>query len=463
VPPRKRPPGTHEASLFDPAVIEPASSQASRGDARDAGGAAPGPSAPLAERMRPTSLDDVLGQGHLLDPSSLLARAVEVDKLPSMILWGPPGCGKTSLARALAQRSKATFVAFSAVLGSVPELRALLAEAELRRARGGRTILFVDEIHRFNKAQQDAFLPHVERGTVTLVGATTENPSFSVVGPLLSRCRVFQLRPLDEAALVTLLARALSSAYEGRVEAEPEALSAIARSSDGDARRALGMLELVCDVAGREGGRVTTELLASAGVRRTLLHDKKGDGHYDLASALIKSMRGSDPDAAVYWMMRLLDAGDDPLFVLRRMLIFASEDVGNADPRALELTVAADAAFRRLGMPEGLYPMAQACVYLACAPKSNASNLAWHRARELIEATGALPVPLELRPGATKLARELGHGAGYRYPHDEPDGVARGAVYLPEKLAGRVLYEPTERGLEKAIGERLRRLREGAP
>lgn len=418
---------------------------------------------PLAERVRPASLADMLGQEHLLGEGKLLARAIEADRVPSMILWGPPGSGKTTLARVVAQSTNARFIPFNAVLGGVPELRQILDEARAARAyEGKRTILFVDEIHRFNKAQQDAFLPHVEDGTVTLIGATTENPSFAVNAPLLSRCKVFRLSGLGAPQIVEVLRRALTSAegLAGAVTADDDALEAIAALAQGDARRALTTLEIAAGEAERRGDKhITRESVAATSEHKTLLYDKAGEEHYNVVSAFIKSMRGSDPDAAIYWLMRMVEAGDDPLFLLRRMMIFASEDVGNADPRALEVTVAADAAFRRMGMPEGMYPLAHAAIYLASAPKSNACNIAWHKAQEAVREHGALPVPMKLRNAVTKLMKGEGYGAGYRYAHDEEGGVAEGEVYLPEEIAGTRFYEPTERGYERAIGERLRRIR----
>ncbi|MEZ4297216.1 MAG: replication-associated recombination protein A, partial [Polyangiaceae bacterium] len=348
------------------------------------------------------------------------------------------------------------------VLGGVPELRGIVAEARRARDQGERTILFVDEIHRFNRAQQDAFLPHVEDGTITLIGATTENPSFAVNAPLLSRCKVFRLSPLGDAELASLLERALASeaGYAGEITAEPDALLALAKMADGDARRALTTLEVTAEEVRRDGrDRITRADVDEAAGHKTLLYDKAGEEHYNVVSAFIKSMRGSDPDAAIYWMMRMLDAGDDPLFVLRRMIIFASEDVGNADPRALDVAIAADAAFRRLGMPEGMYPLAHACIYLASAPKSNAVNLAWHAAQEAVTAHGALPVPMKLRNAVTRLMKSDGYGQGYRYAHNEDGGVAMGETYLPEELEGARFYTPTERGYEKTIAERLRRIR----
>jgi putative ATPase len=380
-----------------------------------------------------------------------------------MILWGPPGSGKTTLARVIAETTRSLFVPFSAVLGGVADVRRIVAEARERRDAGqGTTLLFVDEIHRFNKAQQDAFLPHVEDGTVTLIGATTENPSFSVTAPLLSRCLVFRLEPLSEDDLSVLLRRAIADprGYGGTVETDDEAVATLAAMARGDARRALGTLEAAVEHARKRGAaELSAALVRELATHDTLLYDKAGEEHYNVVSAFIKSMRGSDPDAAVYWMMRMVDAGDDPLFVLRRMIIFASEDVGNADPRALQLAVAADEAFRRLGLPEGLYPMAQAAIYLACAPKSNACTKAWQAARRAIRDRGALPVPLELRNAPTPLMRSMGYGEGYRYAHDEPDAFAAGACYLPEVLVGTHFYEPTERGYEARIAEWLKRHR----
>jgi putative ATPase len=410
--------------------------------------------APLAERMRPGTLSAFVGQTHLLAPSSLLWQAITADRVRSMILWGPPGSGKTTLARVIAAATRSSFVAFSAVLGSVGELREIVAAARDRLAfHGQRTILFVDEIHRFNKGQQDAFLPHVESGTIVLVGATTENPSFAIVSALLSRCKVFRLEPLSTEDLFALLKRALKDEVHGLgakgLSADDDALRAIAEMARGDARRALSTLEVVSDWLDTTGAtRVSMDAVAAAESHRPLLYDKGGEEHYNVVSAFIKSMRGSDPDAAVYWMMRMLEAGDDPLFVARRMLIFASEDVGNADPRALLVASSADAILRRVGMPEGTYALAQACIYLAGAPKSNACTVAWQRAKELIERHGALPVPNKLKNAVTPLMREHGYGEGYKYAHNFEGGVVPGESYLPEALDGELLYEPTDRGNE---------------
>jgi putative ATPase len=420
---------------------------------------------PLAERMRPTSVAELVGQAHLFGPQRLLAHAVTSDRIPSMILWGPPGVGKTTIGHIIAAETKAQYVAFSAVLGNLQELRGIVAEAKERLAyEGKRTVVFVDEIHRFNKAQQDAFLPHVEDGTITLVGATTENPSFAVNAALLSRCKVFRLDPIGEDDLVRLLSRALSDEARGlgalHLEADPDAFSAIAGLARGDARRALSSLEAVAEhMKGRGETRITRELVKAANDESPLLYDKAGEEHYNVVSAFIKSMRGSDPDAAVYWMLRMVDAGDDPLFVLRRMLIFASEDIGNADPRAILVANACDQAFRRMGMPEGLFPLAHAAMYLSCAPKSNAVGVAWQRARELVASRGSLPVPKKLRNAVTPLMKSEGYGEGYKYAHSFEGGVVPGETYLPDELAGSVFYEPTDRGEEARIRQRLEALR----
>jgi putative ATPase len=385
-----------------------------------------------------------------------------------MILWGPPGSGKTTLAHVIAGRTSHAFEPLNAVLGGVADLRLIVQRAAERRARGQGTIVFVDEIHRFNKAQQDAFLPHVESGGVILIGATTENPSFSVNAAVLSRCQVFHLEALEAAALVEILSRALGDREKGLgnapVQVQPEALLQVAQASRGDARRALGLLESAVELAQRgsqEGpGVVDLALLERCRREQPLLYDKAGEEHYNVVSALIKSMRGSDPDAAIYWLMRMLDAGDDPLFVSRRLMIFASEDVGNADPRALEVAVNADRAFRRMGLPEGVYPLAHACLYLASCPKSNAVGRAFSAARAAIAEHGALPVPRKLRNAVTKLMRDDGYGDGYQYPHELAGSHVPGETYLPDRLLGERFYQPSDQGLERSIAERLERLRD---
>jgi len=416
---------------------------------------------PLADRMRPRALDEIVGQEHLLGPGRVLRTALERGELHSMILWGPPGSGKTTLASLMAQVAGARFVAFSAVLSGVKEIRQVIAEAETERARRGRaTILFVDEIHRFNRAQQDAFLPHVERGTIVLVGATTENPSFEVNAALLSRCRVYVLHGLDEATLVTIMRRALGDAERGlarlRPEVDDEALALIARLAGGDARSALNILELAVTLAPLQEGRrpVTEAAIRDAAQRKTLLYDKAGEEHYNLVSALHKSLRDSDADAALYWMTRMLEAGEDPLYIARRLVRFASEDVGNADPAALGLALAAKDAYHFLGTPEGELALAQATLYLALAPKSNAVYTAFDAARDDVRERPAEPVPLHIRNAPTGLMKGLGYGRGYQYAHDAPDARVD-QEHLPEALRGREYYRPTDRGLEGELGRRL--------
>jgi putative ATPase len=422
------------------------------------------PGAPLADRMRPQSFDEIVGQDDVLGPGRPLREAIERDRLQSIILWGPPGTGKTTIARLIADRTRARFVSFSAVLSGIKEIRDVMATAEAaRRARGQRTILFVDEIHRFNKAQQDAFLPHVEAGSIVLIGATTENPSFEVNAALLSRSRVFVLHALTEQDLLGILRRALSDPVRGlgaeQLAVDDEALSLIARAAGGDARAALNLLELAAVSAprGDDGRRrIDREYTAQVIQRRVLLYDKAGEEHYNLISALHKSMRNSDPDAAVYWLARMLEAGEDPLYIARRLVRFASEDVGNADPQALAVAVAAKEAAHFIGMPEGNTALAQAALYLATAPKSNAVYTAYSRAAADAHEGPAEPVPLHLRNAPTRLMKDLAYGRGYQYAHDERDAIAA-MDCLPTSLTGRTYYKPTDRGFEREIARRLER------
>ncbi|HEY6510113.1 MAG TPA: replication-associated recombination protein A [Vicinamibacterales bacterium] len=428
------------------------------------GGGADTPTAgtPLAERMRPRTLDDIVGQDAILAPDAPLRLAIERDVVQSLLLWGPPGTGKTTLARIIADMTQASFVPFSAVLSGIQEIREVMAAAEDRRRRTGRrTIVFVDEIHRFNKAQQDAFLPRVEAGDIILIGATTENPSFEVNAALLSRSKVFVLQPLTADAVVALLERAIRDRDRGLgfdLQVAPEALPAIARFANGDARAALNLLEFAAATAPMDPATCVRLLdlpqLEKSIQRRALLYDKTGEEHYNIISALHKSMRNSDPDAAVYWVSRMLEAGEDPLYVARRLVRFASEDIGNADPQALVVAVAAKEAAHFMGMPEGNTALAQAAIYLATAPKSNAVYAAYNAAAADAQTQVAEPVPLHLRNAPTRLMKTLDYGKGYQYAHDDAEGTTA-MDCLPPSLAGTKYYKPTERGFEKEIKRRL--------
>jgi putative ATPase len=416
---------------------------------------------PLADRIRPERMEDFVGQEHLLGGGRFLRSLIEKDQLQSLILWGPPGTGKTTLASIIAHSSRAHFVAFSAVLSGVKEIRQVVQEAEEHKRRGRRTILFVDEIHRFNKAQQDAFLPHVEKGTIILIGATTENPSFEVNSALLSRCKVLTLRNLTAGEIDRILIRAVQDKEKGlgksKAELTPEAQKFLQEMAHGDARVALNALEaaVVTTSPNDRGVRVLTlPIVEEAMQRKALLYDKGGEEHYNIISAFHKSLRGSDPDAALYWLARMIEAGEDPLYVARRMVRFASEDIGLAEPQALGVALRSMEAFHFVGLPEGELALAEAAVYLATAPKSNALYTAYDRAKKDVAEKGALPVPLHIRNAPTRLMKDLGYGRGYKYAHDYPEGIVQ-QNYFPEELGTRIYYHPTERGGEKIIGQRL--------
>jgi len=413
--------------------------------------------APLAARMRPRSLEEFAGQSHLLAPGRALGDALRRGDLGSAILWGPPGTGKTSLAHLIAKHTGRAFIAFSAVTEGVQRVREVIKEAEERRRLGRGTILFCDEIHRFNRAQQDAFLPHVERGTITLIGATTENPSFSLNAALLSRCQVFVLQPLQPAEIEAVVRAALGDRDRGLggldLTVDEEALAWLAVQADGDARRALTALEAAAQQSGA-GRRITLADIAEAFARRVPRYDQAGEEHFNLLSAYHKSLRGSDPQGALYWMARMLEGGEDPLVLFRRAIAMAAEDVGLADPQALQLAVAAREAYRQLGPPEGYLPLAEMTIYLATAPKSNSVKVALHSAMDLAQDTPAEPVPVHLRNAPTRLMKELGYGAEYRYAHDYPGHFVK-QEYLPEILADRALYVPGDLGYEKKVAERM--------
>ncbi len=421
---------------------------------------------PLAERMRPRSLDEIVGQQRLVGPDKALRRALEAGKIHSMVLWGPPGCGKTTLALLVARYADADFRAISAVLSGLPDVRKALAEAEVNFAQGRRTVLFVDEVHRFNKTQQDAFLPHIERGVIIFIGATTENPSFELNSALLSRCRVHVLEPVSGDDIIAALKRALADSERGlgtlQLQVGDEALDSIAQAADGDVRRALTLLEIAAELADHdssEPGRIDQTTLTQVLADRTRRFDKQGEQFYDQISALHKSVRSSDPDAAVYWLCRMLDGGVDPLYLARRMTRMAVEDVGLAEPRAWRMALDAWDTYERLGSPEGELGLAQLAIWLAIAPKSNAAYMAYNKARAAVREGGTLEVPMHLRNAPTKLMKGMGYGKGYQYDHDAEGGIALDQQCLPDALVGTVFYEPVERGLELQLREKLLDLR----
>ncbi len=418
------------------------------------------PTRPLADRIRPRTLDEYVGQEHILGPGKPLRTQIESGHMTSMILWGPPGVGKTTLASIIAQRSSADFVPFSAVLSGIKEIKAVMADAEKARRMGRRTVLFIDEIHRFNKAQQDAFLPYVERGDVVLIGATTENPSFEVISALLSRSKVYTLRALEPDEVIAVLRRALTDEVRGlgkqHLEIEPDLLEQIAAGSDGDARAALNTLEIAA--ASAAGGRITPQNVLDALQRKVLLYDKSGEEHYNLISALHKSVRSSDADAALYWLGRMMHAGEDRMYLARRLVRMAIEDIGMADPRAVEQAIACMQTVHFLGIPEGDQALAQLTIYLAIAPKSDAAYRALNMVMETIESAPAEPVPMQLRNAVTGLMKQIGYGHGYKHAHREPEAMTD-MQCLPDRLAAMQFYEPTNRGWEIKVGERLEALR----
>jgi putative ATPase len=421
----------------------------------------------LAERLRPQTIDEFVGQKQLLGEDKLLRRLIHQKYLPSLLLWGPPGTGKTTLARILSRTTGADFSFFSAVLSGVKEIREIVAQAQIAKdERNAATIVFVDEIHRFNKSQQDAFLPHVESGLLTLIGATTENPSFHVIAPLLSRCRVLVLEPLGPDDLQAILQRAVTDKEQGlgswRISLEPEAAAHLVRIADGDARSLLNSLEIAANLAEEDGTgmrRITLATVEEAIQRKSLRYDADGEEHYNLISALHKSLRDSDPDGALYWLCRMLASGEEPLYVARRLIRFASEDIGNADPQALTIVINARNSYQTLGTPEGELSLAQAVTYLATAPKSNAVYAAYNSVMHDIRRTGSLPVPLHLRNAPTALMKDLGYGQGYQYAHDEPNALVD-QHHLPPGLEGKIYYQPTNRGYEAIIRDRLSKWRQ---